>query len=200
MDEGKAEKRAHWEAVTERHKWRKAFHVDCVSKEQAIHPAVESKCFNAKMNHLLRKDESKGGKPKQAAWLTDQNSHQRLVASLVADESDEFSTDTEQRAYNIILTTVYGPVGRKGGPPPVVDIAVSPGFMKELAAEKSVRDHFAEESLDPMRTPDERAEAQKETHPLRGILMFRGHQMKWQNRGKGPKISDGVSRDNHHPW
>ncbi len=88
------------------------------------------------------------------------------MASLVADESDEFSTDTEQRAYNIMLTTVYGPVGRKGGPPPVVDIAVSPGFMKELAAEKSVRDRLAEERLDPMRMLEEHAEDQRDIRPL----------------------------------
>ncbi len=64
---------------------------------------MESKRFDTKINHLLRKDENKGGKVKQAAWLAEQGSRQRLVISLAADESDEFSSDTEQRAYNVIF-------------------------------------------------------------------------------------------------
>ncbi len=90
------------------------------------------------MTCLQKKDENKGDKSKQVAWLAEQGSHQRLVASLATDESDEFSTNTEQGAYNAILLTIYGPVGRKG-PPPALETAMSPGFMKELAAGKPVR-------------------------------------------------------------
>ncbi len=118
--------------------------------------------------HLQRRDESKGGKQKQAVWLADQNSHQKLAASLAADESDEFSTDTEQRAYHAILMTIYGPVGHKGGQPVVMDVAVSPGFMKEHAAEKPARPLSSAEQGKVMRDPEELAAAKAYMRPLGG--------------------------------
>ncbi len=92
--------------------------------------------------------------------MAEQGSHQRLAALLATDESDEFSTDTEQRAYNIILLTIYGLVGCKA-PTPTLDMAVSPEFMKELAAEKPARSpSFAEQCEVTMRTPAEIVKAE----------------------------------------
>ncbi len=140
--------------------------MECMSKKQAIHPGLDSKQFDARMAHLQRRDESKGGKQKQAAWLANQGSHQRLAALLATDKSDEFSTNTEQRVENVILLTIYGLVGRKA-PTPVLDTAVSPKFMKELTAEKPVRSHsFAEQCKATMRTPDELKEAEMTMGPL----------------------------------
>ncbi len=92
-------------------------------QKQAIHLNIGSKQFDDWMTHLQKKDESKGGELKQTAWLGKQGNHQRLVASLAADESDQFSTDTEQRVSNAILLTLYGPVGRRETPP-AMDMAM----------------------------------------------------------------------------
>ncbi len=108
------------------------------------------------MAHLQKRDEYKGSRPNQATWLAEQGIHQRLAALLAADESDEFSTDTEQRVYNAVLTTLYRLVGHKV-PPIVMNMVVSPGFMKELAAEKPAKSlSFVElTEMTAKRTPEE---------------------------------------------
>ncbi len=66
------------------------------------------------------------------------NDHQKQAAWLAADESDEYSTNSEQMAQNVILATVYGPVKSKA-PLRQVDTAVSPGFVEGLAAAVAAR-------------------------------------------------------------
>ncbi len=65
-----------------------------------IHPYCKSTRVNTKVIRLQEKAEYRNDGQKQAAWLA-------------ADESDEYSTDSEKMAWNVILAMVYGPVKSK---------------------------------------------------------------------------------------
>ncbi len=97
----------------------------CLLKGESISPDYRLNRFNTKVSWLQQKAEYRNDHQKQAAWLA-------------ADESDEYSTDSELRARNVILLTIYGLApGRVM--PRKVGTAVSPDFMKGLATAKTVR-------------------------------------------------------------
>ncbi len=66
----------------------------CVLKKTEICPDYSSRQFNLRVAYLQNWDEFKNNCQKQAAWLA-------------YDESNEFSSDTETRACNAILGTIY---------------------------------------------------------------------------------------------